>query len=54
MARNMLWFVQKTYNFHYMRANFMDLKPKYEIHNKDARSNPIAFPFVEANLMIEL
>ena len=43
MAWNMLWFAQNTYNSHYMKANFIDLKPNYKTNDMDVRSNPVAF-----------
>ena len=43
MAENKLYFVQNTCNFHYIRINFMDLKPVYEKNEKVAMADPVAF-----------
>jgi hypothetical protein len=45
----MLHFVQNTDNSHYMRVNFMNLDPNYETYDKDALSDPVVFPIVQAN-----
>ena len=37
-----------------MSVNFMDLKPNYETSDKYAKFDMVAFPIVQANLIIKL
>ena len=54
MVGNMLWFTQNTYNSHYMRVNFIDLKTQLWYKRQRYQCGPVAFTTVLALLIMTL